>query len=293
MPAVLVVAIVAIVAGLSFRLTAVPFHFYAPDVFQGAPTTGAAMLAFVPKIAGFVALLRLISFAPSEVLAGDGWTLAGKAAPLLSTLAVASMLFGNLVALAQTNVKRLLAWSSIAHAGYMLVGLVVDAPLGSTVRGAHALLFYLVAYGAMTVGAFAVLAALSHGNRKYETIDDLAGLSQTHPTLALVMTVFLFSLTGLPPTAGFLGKLNLFLAAWSVGTPVGRTLAVILAANAAIGAWYYLRVVSAMYLQKARRTDAQSAPIPAMVGVACCAAGTLGLFLAPDVLWQAIARWNV
>lgn len=285
-PAVLILAIVAIVAGLCFRLTAVPFHFYAPDVFQGAPTTGAAMLAFVPKIAGFVALLRLISF-PVDVTHASNWTLAGMALPLLTVVAIASMLVGNLVALLQTNVKRLLAWSSISHAGYMLVGVVAGPSTEGSVSGVDALLFYLVAYGAMTVGIFAALSALSRSGRNYDTLDDLAGLSQSHPAIALLMTVFLFSLTGLPPTAGFLGKLNLFLAAWS-GSPVSKTLAVVLAVNAGIAAWYYLKVVATMYLAPLRRPGEGKVEFPALLGVALCAAATLGLFALPNMLWAMI-----
>jgi NADH-quinone oxidoreductase subunit N len=282
-------AVVAVVAGLSFRMTAVPFHFYAPDVFQGAPTSGAAMLAFVPKIAGFVALLRLVAFTPATLPEG-GWTLAGRALPVLWMIAVVSMFGGNLMALVQTNVKRLLAWSSIAHAGYMLVGVVAGDKAGVAVTGRDALLFYLVAYGAMTVGVFAILAALSRQGRKYETLDDLAGLSQTNPALALLMAIFLFSLSGLPPTGGFLGKLNLFLAAWGEGSSSSRLLAILLAANAAIGAWYYLRVVGAMYLQRPRTTEAVQPEVPATIAAAVCLVATLGLFVVPNALWTMVRR---
>jgi NADH-quinone oxidoreductase subunit N len=286
MPAVLLLAIVAVVAGLCFRLTAVPFHFYAPDVFQGAPTTGAAMLAFVPKIAGFVALLRLIAF-PVDVSRNSNWSLVGMALPLLTVVAIASMLVGNLVALLQTNVKRMLAWSSISHAGYMLVGIVAGPTTTGTVNGTDALLFYLVAYGAMTIGVFAALSALGRSGRSYETLDDLAGLSQSHPAIALLMTVFLFSLTGLPPTAGFLGKLNLFLAAWS-GSSVSKTLAIVLAINAGIAAWYYLKVVATMYLHPLRRPTEGKVELPALIGLAICAAATLGFFALPNLLWTII-----
>ncbi|MGH7201160.1 MAG: NADH-quinone oxidoreductase subunit N, partial [Planctomycetaceae bacterium] len=192
--------------------------------------------------------------------------------------------------LQQTDLRRLLAWSSIAHAGYMLVGLTAGPNVRSAVGGLEALLFYLAAYGAMTVGAFAVLVAVGRGERRVESIDDLAGMSQTHPVAALLMTVFLFSLTGLPPTAGFLGKLNLFLAAWSTGTPSAQALAVLLAVNAAIGAWYYLRLIGVMYLNEPRQAAVDPVDVPASLGVACCAIATIGLFAAPNLLWPLIER---
>jgi NADH-quinone oxidoreductase subunit N len=287
----LFMAAAAVIAGLGFRVTAVPFHFYAPDVFQGAAMSGAALLSFVPKIAGFVALLRLLS-APAEGLR----TLGEAAEPILWSLAVVSMTVGNVLALLQTDVRRLMAYSSIAHAGYMLVGLAA-APHDGAVRGAPALLFYLAAYGAMTVGVFAVLAAVRSARSlagsaagSEEKIDDLAGLSQTHPAAALLMTVFLFSLTGLPPTAGFLGKLNLFLAAWSAGSTAAQWTAVVMAINAAIGAWYYLRLIGVMYLQRPAEAATRPVGSPAFIGAALCAAATILLFAAPDWLWQAVSR---
>lgn len=303
MPAVLRVTVVALVAGLAFRVTAVPFHFYAPDVFQGAAATGAALLAIVPKVAGLTALVRLL-FTPAgidqwiELPADPAWTLASEAAPLLWALAVTSILVGNVVALQQDDVRRLLAWSSVAHAGYLLIGLTVGAGAGE--GGLEAMLFYLAAYAAMTVGAFAVLVAAGR-RRQVATADDLAGLSRTDPAAALAMTVFLLSLIGLPPTAGFLGKLNLLLAAWSADAagasgPGGRWLAVALAVGAAIGVWYYLRLIGMMYLGQPRhdpterRGQSEAADVPALVGVACCAIATVGLFVTPDLLWPLIER---
>ncbi|MGE3806888.1 MAG: NADH-quinone oxidoreductase subunit N, partial [Gemmataceae bacterium] len=181
------VALVMIVAGLGFKITAVPFHFYAPDVYQGTATVTAALLAFVPKVAGFVALVRVLGF----VWAGraDAGLAFGTQLPLLLwILAAVTMTLGNFLALLQTNVKRLLAYSSVAHAGYMLIGLTVAQDLGnseSTIPGGiQAILFYLVAYGAMTIGAFAVLAYLSTPERPVETEDDLSGLGLSHPKIA-------------------------------------------------------------------------------------------------------------
>jgi NADH-quinone oxidoreductase subunit N len=289
MPAVLLLALVAVIAGLAFRVTAVPFHFYAPDVFQGAPTTGAAMLSFVPKLAGFVALMRILALPPLAETLAPAWTLAEHSRPMLWLLAIATMFVGNVLALVQTNIKRMLAYSSVAHAGYMLVGLFVkDAP--GAVSGTEALLFYLAVYGAMTIGVFAVLVAFSRPERPLETLDDVAGLSRTNPAAALLMTVFLFSLTGLPPTAGFLGKLNLFLAAWSEGSTSARWLAAVLAVNAAIGGWYYLRMIAAMYLQAPVRAEARRVEVPAFLAVVLCAGVTVGLFVAPQWLWRTIER---
>jgi NADH-quinone oxidoreductase subunit N len=266
-PALASVALVMIVAGLGFRITAVPFHFYAPDVFQGAHITGAAMLAFVPKVAGFVALLRVLGFVLPEVLLGKlretelhpGLLLGGQVSSLMWILAAVTMSLGNLLALLQDNLKRLLAYSSVAHAGYMLLGLVVAPDLhaagGAVGSGVEAVLFYLVAYGAMTLGAFAVLAYVSTLRRPVETVDDLAGLSVSQPGVALLMAIFLFSLIGIPLTAGFLGKFLLFFLLFSgaLAVPEHSSLFLLLGfigvLNAAIGAWYYLRIIAVMYLR--------------------------------------------
>lgn len=289
MPILLVVAVMMMVAGLAFRLTAVPFHFYAPDVFQGAPNSAAAMLSFIPKVAGFVALYRLLAV---PVQAFDHWSLAQFSEPLLWWLAVLSMFVGNLLALLQNDIRRMLAFSSVSHAGYMLIGFVVGTGTTGGPTGFEALLFYLVVYGAMTLGAFAVLGVLQRPDRRIESIDDLAGLSRNQPAVALLLTLFLFSLTGLPPTAGFLGKLNLFLAAWGTGTESGHWLAIWLAVNATIGAWYYLRVIGTMYLQPApsAATVTGSHATPSYLAMGLCAIATLALFAVPGWLWALIQR---
>lgn len=286
----IVVATVMLIAGLGFRLTAVPFHFYAPDVFQGAQPSAAAMLSFVPKVAGFVALLRLMVPAATGDAALHSWMMIPTATNLLWWLAVITMFTGNLMALMQTDVRRLLAFSSVSHAGYMLVGLVVGMQASQQVSGIGALLFYLAVYGVMTLGAFAVLIAAARSNRRIESLDDLAGLSRSKPMLALALSVFLFSLSGLPPTAGFLGKFNLFFAAWSQGTESSRWLACILAVNAALGAWYYLRLIGVMYLREQvdRSEDVRPIEAPSVVATVVCLAGTIGLFIAPGPLWNHI-----
>lgn len=295
------VATVMLIAGLGFRLTAVPFHFYAPDVFQGAPTSAAAMLSFVPKIAGFVALLRIMVPATGAEQSVTSWTMTPAAIPLLWWLAVVTMFVGNLMAVMQTDVRRLLAYSSVAHAGYMMVGLIVgmeheihkdvlNRPAAHSVSGVGSMLFYLAVYGAMTLGAFAILIAASKGQKKIQTLDDLFGLSRTQPALALVFTVFLFSLAGLPPTAGFLGKLYLFFAAWSQGSDANKWLAIILAINAVLGAWYYLKLIGIMFLREPidRSVESETLEAPSVIAAGLCLAGTIGLFIAPGWLWVPI-----
>jgi NADH-quinone oxidoreductase subunit N len=289
-PPVALAAVVMVVAGLGFRITAVPFHFYAPDVYQGAPTSGAALLAYIPKVAGFVALIRLLGYAgPVRDLVGPagyaGLTLKMQVPLLLWILAAITMTLGNVVALWQDNLQRILAYSSVAHAGYMLIGLTAVPYLAPNAPGGvGAVLFYLVAYGAMTLGAFGVIALLNTGGRRVETVDDLAGLGRTHPGVALLMALFLFSLIGLPLTAGFAGKLQLFWGALEVWQQVsgdaGRlylVLAVIGALNAAIGAYYYLRIISVMYLRGAVKPLPQPRSWPGLVMLWVCAAVTVWL----------------
>jgi NADH-quinone oxidoreductase subunit N len=288
-PALALVAVVLIVAGLGFRITAVPFHFYAPDVYEGAPTSGAALLAFIPKVAGFVALIRLLGYSGADVHAS--LTLKMHVPLLLWILAAITMTLGNVVALWQDNLQRILAYSSVAHAGYMLIGLTTAPYLGGAATGGvGAVLFYLVAYGAMTLGAFGVLSLLNSAGRRVETVDDLAGLGRSHPRLALLMALFLFSLIGLPLTAGFTGKLLLFWGAVDVGTQLsGKAgwlyglLAVVGMLNAATGAYYYLRIIAVMYLRTAIHPLGQPRSRPAWVALWACAAVTvwLGVYAQP------------
>jgi NADH-quinone oxidoreductase subunit N len=307
LPGLALVALVMVVAGLGFRISAVPFHFYAPDVYQGTTEAVAALLAFVPKVAGFVALLRVLGLIPLEALIGgralvegaNGGLLGDKPPTLLWILAAVTMTLGNILALVQDNLKRLLAYSSVAHAGYMLIGLAVAAaPHGqesqSTYTGIDALLFYLVAYGAMTVGAFAVIACLNSPQQPVENVEDLAGLSRTHPSMALAMALFLFSLIGVPLTAGFVGKLLLFQGAMAVPnvTEPGsvdqarlfRILALIGAINAAIGAWFYLRIAVVMYLREPARRLGAIRSVPALGAVLACAVVTLAFGIYPEPL---------
>jgi NADH-quinone oxidoreductase subunit N len=295
-PPLAAVAAVLVVAGIGFKITAVPFHFYAPDVYQGAPTVAAAALAFLPKAAGFVALIRVFGLASAGAQpAVAAW--ADQLQLLFWVLAAVTMTVGNVMALLQDNVKRLLAWSGVAHSGYMLIGLAVTVrllgdpsagPQADPLAGTEAALFYLIAYTAMTVGAFAVLQLVSTPERPVETVDDLAGLRNSHPVVALLMAVCLFSLIGLPLTAGFTGKLLLFVGAVRVPASYGlyQWLAVIAALNAAVGAYYYLRIAGVMFLREAITPLKAPRTVPAYAALVVCAAVTLGLGVYSGRLWR-------
>lgn len=269
------IAMLLVFAGLGFKVAAAPFHFYAPDVYQGTTNGNAGVLSVLPKIAGFVALVR-ITAAAMPGLETFGWRIA-------LVLAVLTMTVGNVLALWQDNIRRLLAYSSIAHAGYMLIGLAVGfasvESLGDVPRldGLAALLFYLAVYALATTGTFAALTYLGGGGKQIDGVDELAGLGRTHPTMAICLAIFMFSLAGLPPLAGFWGKLGLFASALNVdraaegGSPLRMWflfLAVAGALNAAVAAAYYLRVVGVMYfrppLGKARGEGGAGAAIAAV-----------------------------
>lgn len=290
------VAIVLTIAALSFRITVVPFHFYAPDVYEGGPAGVVAQLAFLPKVAGFAALARLLGLlADPRHLPFDSTT---QAPLLLWIIAVFTMSFGNVLALLQDNIRRMLAYSSIAHGGYMLMGLIAassipDAKSTPSLGGIEALLVYLAAYGLMTVGAFAVLLYLSVPEQPTEAIDDLAGLGQTKPIAAGAMAVFMFSLIGMPLTLGFAGKLMLFMGAF--GAPADTTamrnlyqaLAVVAAVNAAIAAIYYLRVIGVMYLRSPIRPPARSRAIPTLLAAVVLALLTVASGIYPQPIIKA------
>jgi NADH-quinone oxidoreductase subunit N len=287
------IAVAMTVAGLGFRITAVPFHFYAPDVFQGTSTSMASLLAVLPKIVGFAALLRLVWSVLLDSNVHQAFNSLTVPAPeVLAILAVVTMTVGNMLALLQNDLRRLLAYSSVAHAGYMLVGLAVLPRASTDFNGAQAVLFYLLIYSTMTLGVFGTIMLIKKNGKPIETVNDVDGIATTSPGLALVMSIFLFSLTGLPPTGGFWGKFNLFLAAWSTGTTTTRLLALGLAINAAIAGWYYLRLVRRAYLHppaEAVTADmGKSFALTAVVGL--CAGVILGLFFFPDPLWQLLAQ---
>ncbi len=293
-------AVVFIVAGLGFRVAAVPFHFYAPDVYQGSPTVLAALLSWLPKAVGFMAMLRTVT---AIVSAAPATSPLGHQAVLLAWLIAAiTMTLGNTVALAQRNLKRLLAYSSIAHAGYLMIGIAVafrNHERGNLLAtdvyfGAEAVLFYLTAYALMTLGAFGVIVMLSTPGRPVEQVEDLTGLGSTHPLSALAMTICLLSLMGFPLLVGFWGKLELFTAAFAVrGDDSGLFwwLGVIAVLNAAAGAFYYLNIIVTMYL-RSPTSDAIDArpPWPSALAVGICAVFTVLFGLYPTPLTVATNR---
>jgi NADH-quinone oxidoreductase subunit N len=229
----LIMGMVMLVAGFGFKIAAVPFHMYIPDVYEGAPIPVAALLSAASEVAGLAILLRVFLVAIPELQ--DRWTM------LFYLLSLLTMTVGNVVAIAQSNIKRMLAYSSIAHIGYLLIGLVVGREMGIS-----ATLLYTLVYALMTLGAFAIVILLCVGEVKGERIDDFTGLAQRSPMAAAAMLIFLLSLAGVPPTAGFVGKFYLFGAAIERGYV---WLAVIAVINSAISVFYYMKVVVAMYMR--------------------------------------------
>lgn len=286
-PEILTLGLIFVVAGLGFRLTAAPFHFYAPDVYEGAPTLPVTLLSIVPKIAGLVGVYQLVH---ATLLVDHGLgesPIAEQARDLLWIMALVSMVLGNVLGLLQNNIRRLMAYSGIAHAGYMLFGLgaaaaVPGSAAGDGMSGLTAVFFYLTIYTIMTLGVFAVLRYLDACQHPVESIDDLAGLGQTNPALAFFMAVFLFSLTGLPPTAGFWGKLYLFLAGWNTDVHHYRVLAIVMAVTAAIGAWYYLRVIGVIYLRQSVKPLNPPMQPASFIVVLACGVLTLISFVVPN-----------
>lgn len=230
---VLTLSMILFAVAFSFKIAAVPFHMWAPDAYEGAPTSITAFMSVGPKAAGFAVLGRVFLVAFGTVK--TGWQ------PVLIPIAILTMAVGNIVALSQTNIKRMLAYSSIAHAGYMLLGIIAG-----TQDGIASVLTYLMIYAFMNIGAFAVVIMLRSGNVKGDSIADYEGLAKTHPLAAALMLVFMFSLTGIPPTAGFMGKFYLFLSAIHAGY---TWLVVIAVMFSAISAYFYLRIVMLMYMR--------------------------------------------
>ncbi|AJE04536.1 NADH-quinone oxidoreductase subunit N [Geobacter pickeringii] len=219
--------------GFSFKIAAAPFHMWTPDVYEGAPTPMTAFMSAGPKAAGFAAFMRVILIA-FPALKAD-WS------ALLWILAVLTMTIGNLIALNQDNIKRMLAYSSIAHAGYALVGFTAGNP-----EGTAGILFYMLSYAFMNIGAFAIIVLVGKKGEENNNVSDYAGFATKHPVLALAMAIFLFSLAGMPPTAGFIGKFYLFSGAIKAGY---IWLAIIGVLNSAASVYYYLRVMVYMYMK--------------------------------------------
>ncbi|MBI2372313.1 MAG: NADH-quinone oxidoreductase subunit N [Deltaproteobacteria bacterium] len=244
-PLALFVAVLLVLVGFGYKIAAVPFHMWAPDVYEGAPTPVTALLSVGPKAAGFAVLIRFF-YAALAVPAGPGrWNpVADIDWPLLvAVISAVTMTVGNLIAINQSNLKRLLAYSAIAHAGYILMGFVL-----LNGQGLYAMLFYLIVYAFMNLGAFLVVIALA-GPLRSEELKDYAGLASRTAFPAVAMAVFLFSLTGIPPLAGFVGKFYLFAALIEAGR-AWLWLAVVGVLNSVISLYYYARIVKAMFLEK-------------------------------------------
>jgi len=227
----LIVGVVFVFVGLAFKVSVVPFHMWTPDVYEGAPTPVTVFFATAPKVAAMSLLLRVMAVPFGHLL--GAWQL------IIILVSIASMVLGSFAAIGQRSIKRLMAYSSIAHMGYALIGLAAGTPEG--IRGT---LVYMVIYVFMTAGTFACIIAMRRNGRAVEQISDLSGLSTTDPTLALALAVFMFSLAGIPLMSGFFAKLYIFLSAVQVGL---WTLAVIGVLTSVVGSFYYIRVIKVMY----------------------------------------------
>jgi NADH-quinone oxidoreductase subunit N len=230
-------AVVLIVTGISFKLGAVPFHMWLPDVYEGAPTPVTAYISALPKIAGLAMALRILAFWLGEETLQEIWQ------PLLIIVAVASVVLGNVVAIAQSNIKRMLAYSTIGHIGFLLIGI-----LAGTAQGYSAAVFYIITYSLVTVCAFSILILLSEAGVEAENIDDLRGLGTRSPWYALIMLFVMFSLAGIPPLVGFYAKFAVLQAAVDSGFVWVAGVALLFSV---IGAYYYLRIIKVMYFDAA------------------------------------------
>ncbi len=271
-PMLVYVAMAMMFVGLGFKVAAAPFHIWTPDVYEGAPAPIVGFMSTAPKAAAFAVLLRVVF----TINAPGRFALLWMAAAL-------SMTLGNLGALVQNNVKRLLAYSSIAHAGYLLVAFAMtnsENPVG----GISAAMFYTAAYAAMNVGAFAVVSHFANAGERYVTLEDYEGLGRTSPLLAATLSLFLLSLIGIPMTGGFFAKFYVFSAAMKAHL-IGLTLIGVI--NSAIGAYYYLRIIVVMYMRESRK-EVPVAPIPIGLGVALAISiiATLYLGILPNQVLQ-------
>ena len=248
----LIVGLTFVTAALAFKISAVPFHMWTPDVYEGAPTPVTAFFASAPKVAAVALLVRVLAD-PFANLASE-WT------NVIVLASLGSMVLGAFAALNQRNIKRLMAYSSIGHVGYALMGLAVADDAG--LRGT---LLYMAIYLVMNAGTFAVLVAMRRDGRALEGVDDLAGLGRTDPAMALAMAIFMFSMAGIPPLAGFFGKLYVFLAAVQGGFWVLATIGVL---TSVVGAYYYLRIIKVMYFDEGTGAlDPRAAPVSAVLAV--------------------------
>jgi NADH-quinone oxidoreductase subunit N len=273
-----------LVVGFGFKIAVVPFHMWVPDVYQGSPTPITGFMATGVKAAGFAVLLRV--FPQTLAALSASWT------EVFSVLAILTMVVGNVLAVTQRDVKRLLAYSSIAHAGYLMVALVAAGGVsGEPTLGQGSILFYSAAYAVTNLGAFAALCVLGPGREDNTLLSDYAGLARRRPAAAAAFAIFLFSLMGLPPTAGFAGKFYIFYAAVATGH---TTLAVIGVLSSLLSVYYYLRVLVALYMEEPNGKPVWSEPLPPALSavLAACAIAVLGLGVLPG-RWMDLARLAV
>lgn len=258
-------AMVFVIAGLIFKFGAVPFHMWVPDVYQGSPTSTTLFIASAPKIAAFTITVRILQ----QSLPGlqTSWV------PMLIAISIASMLFGNLVAIAQTNIKRMLAYSSIAHVGYALLG-ILAGPNSSS--GYSAAMFYIVTYVMVVAGAFAIVAILGRNGVEFDRLEDYRGLNARNPWLAFMMLLLLFSMAGVPPTVGFFAKLGLLEAVVQAGYVWLAALALVFAL---VGVYYYLRVVMLMYFEEPLKTNCSRIHLSGRMLAAISLNGTAALVM--------------
>jgi len=261
----LIIGVVFVIVGIAFKVSAVPFHMWVPDVYEGAPTPVTAFFSVAPKMAAVALFMRFL-IEPFGAMLVE-WR------QVIVFLSVASMILGSVAAIAQSNIKRLMAYSSIGHIGYALIGLASATPNG--IRG---VLVYMAIYLFMNVGCFAVILSMRQQGKMVESISDLAGLSRTRPGMALGLAIFMFAMAGIPPTAGFFSKLYIFLAAIDAHL---TGLAIIGVVTSVVGAFYYLRVVKVMYFDEpAGAFDPMSVELKAVLFVT--AVVTMFFFLLPD-----------
>jgi NADH-quinone oxidoreductase subunit N len=282
---VLVFGLVFVVAGLAFKLGVVPFHMWIPDVYQGAPTAITLMIGGAPKLAAFAIVMRLLveGMLPLAI----DWQ------QMLMVLAIGSLFIGNLAAIAQTNIKRMLAFSTISQMGFVLLGLMSGVVNGNILSAANAYssaMFYVITYVLTTLAAFGVLLLLSREGFESEEITDFAGLNQRSPLYAGIMAACMFSLAGIPPMVGFYAKLSVLQALVASGQPLYLGLAVFAVLMSLIGAFYYLRLVKVMYFDEPITASDVVAPMDVRVVLCINGALVLGLGLFPSGLMDLCAK---
>ncbi len=263
-----------VIAGLAFKVAAVPFHMWTPDVYEGAPTPVTAFFAAAPKIAAIALFIR--------VLVGPFGDLLAQWQAMIQVISALSMIVGSFAAIWQINIKRLLAYSSIGHMGYALIGLATGSEAG--IAG---IVIYMAIYMVTSLGTFACVIAMRQRGQAFENIDDLAGLSQTRPGMALALAVFMFSMAGIPPLAGFFGKLYVFLAAINAQL---YTLAVLGVLTSVVGAYYYLRVIKVMYFDEPAVTpDPMNRSVAVVTGLSTALILLFVVWPAQLVTWASTA----